>query len=275
MSCRLRGTVSPEHLVILAVIQGLTEFLPVSSSGHLNLVHLLTDFPDEGPVIDVAVHVGSLLAVFAYFWRDMIFLLGGARDVVTMRVSTPAARLLLLLVLASVPVMIAGAVMLATGMVHAVRSLHVIAWTTVIFALVLWACDRLGGLRRTVAGSRISDAIVIGLAQCLALIPGVSRSGICMSAARGLGFERTEAARYAMLLAIPAILASGAGTLLNVTWAGDTGILRDAVIAGALSAVAAFVAIAFMMALLRRVSMLPFVVYRLALGIVLLWFAYA
>lgn len=266
---------SPEHLVILAVIQGVTEFLPVSSSGHLNLVHLLTGFPDEGPVIDVAVHVGSLLAVFAYFWRDVVYLLGGLRDVAMARLSTPAARLLLLLAAASLPVMVAGAVMLFTGWIHAVRSLEVIAWTTVIFALVLWACDRLGSLRRTVAGSRISDALVIGLAQCLALIPGVSRSGICMSAARAMGFERTEAARYALLLAIPAILASGAGTLIDVTWTGDTAILRDAAIAGALSAVAAFAAIAFMMALLRRVSMMPFVVYRLALGVVLLWFAYA
>jgi undecaprenyl-diphosphatase len=267
--------VSPEHLVLLAIIQGVTEFLPVSSSGHLNLVHLLTDMPDQGPVMDVAVHVGSLLAVFVYFWRDMLYLLGGARDVVTGRWSTHAARLLALLALASVPVVIAGGLMLASGLIHAVRSLEVIAWTTVVFGLVLWACDRLGRLHKTVQGSRLSDALVIGLAQCLALIPGVSRSGICMSAARAIGFERTEAARYAMLLAIPAIVASGAGTLLDVAWTGDGDVLREAVIAGALSAVAAFLSIWFMIALLRRVSMLPFVIYRLALGVVLMWFVYA
>lgn len=266
---------SPEHLFILAVIQGLTEFLPVSSSGHLNLVHLMTELPDEGPVIDVAVHVGSLLAVIAYFWRDMLYLLAGVRDVAAMRLATPAARLLLNLAFATIPLMAFGFLMLVTGVVDLVRSLEIIAWMTIIFGVVLWLCDRFGTLKRNVEASRISDALVIGLAQCLALIPGVSRSGIAMSAARAMGFDRTEAARYAMLLAIPAILASGAGTALTMRQSVTPELARDALIAGALSAVAAFVSIAFMMALLRRVSMAPFVIYRLVLGVVLLWFAYA
>ncbi len=266
---------SPEHLVLLAVVQGITEFLPVSSSGHLNLVHLLTNLPDEGPVIDVAVHVGSLVAVFVYFWRDVLYLLGGLRDVVLMRFSTPAARLLLLLALASVPLVIVGGLILLTGSLDYLRNLKVIAWTTVIFGIVLYLCDRFGGLTRTVEGSKATDALVIGLAQCIALIPGVSRSGIAMSAGRALGFERTEAARYATLLAIPAILASGAGTALSVRATATPELIADALLAGALSAVAAFLAIWFMMALLKRVSMTPFVVYRMLLGVLLLWLAYA
>jgi undecaprenyl-diphosphatase len=266
--------VTADQLVVLAIIQGLTEFLPVSSSGHLNLVHLLTNYPDEGPAIDVAIHVGSLVAVMAYFWRDMLYLLGGLRDLVLLR-STSARHLILLLILASVPLAIVGFIMLKTGLVEAVRSVEVIAWTTIIFALVLWACDAIGRRTRIFADIGISDAVWVGLSQCLALIPGVSRSGITMSAGRALGFERTEAARFSMVLAIPAILATGAGTALEMSGDQAAIIAGDALAAAALSAIAAFASIWFMMALLRRMSMMPFVVYRLALGVVLLWVAYA
>jgi undecaprenyl-diphosphatase len=266
--------VTADQLVVLAIIQGLTEFLPVSSSGHLNLLHLLTNYPDEGPAIDVAIHVGSLVAVMAYFWRDMLFLLSGLRDVVFFRRSE-AARLILLLALASVPLAIVGFIMLKSGLVDAVRSLEVIAWTTIIFGLVLWACDAIGSRTRAFSQIGIPDAVWVGLAQCVALIPGVSRSGITMSAARALGFERTEAARFSMLLAIPAILATGAGVAMDLKDGQAAIIAGDALAAAGLSAVAAFISIWFMMALLRRTSMTPFVIYRLALGVVLLWLAYA
>ncbi|MEJ8570852.1 undecaprenyl-diphosphate phosphatase [Microbaculum marinum] len=262
-----------DQLVVLAIIQGLTEFLPVSSSGHLNLLHLLTTYPDEGPAIDVAIHVGSLVAVMAYFWRDMLYLIGGLRDLVLFR-ATSARRLILLLILASVPLAIVGFVMIETGLVDAVRSLEVIAWTTIVFALVLWACDALGSRAKIFSDIGISDAVWVGLAQCIALIPGVSRSGITMSAARALGFERTEAARFSMVLAIPAILATGAGTALTMSGDQAAIIAGDALVAAALSAVAAFASIWFMMALLKRTSMMPFVLYRLAMGVVLLWVLY-
>lgn len=263
-----------DQLVVLAVVQGLTEFLPVSSSGHLNLVHLLTDYPDQGVAIDVAIHIGSLVAVVVYYWRDMLFLLGGLRDVATFR-RTEAARLLLLLALASVPLVVVGFVMVKTGLVEAVRSIEVIAWTTVIFGLVLWACDRLGATDRAFAGSRVADAVWVGLAQCIALIPGASRAGITMSAARALGYERTEAARFSLLLSIPAILAAGAGTALELDNGAAQLVSAEALTAAALSAIAAFVSIWFMIALLRRTTMMPFVIYRLMLGVVLMWFAYA
>lgn len=265
---------SADQLVVLAIIQGLTEFLPVSSSGHLNLLHLLTNYPDEGPAIDVAIHVGSLVAVMAYFWRDMLYLLAGLRDVVLLR-RTPAGRLILLLALASVPLAIVGFIMLKTGLVDAVRSLEVIAWTTIIFGLVLWACDAIGSRIKVFSDINVPDAVLVGIAQCIALIPGVSRSGITMSAARALGYERTEAARFSMVLAIPAILATGAGTALEMAGGQGAMIAGDALAAAALSAIAAFASIWFMMALLKRTTMIPFVIYRLALGVILLWLAYA
>ncbi len=262
-----------DQLIILAIVQGLTEFLPVSSSGHLVLVGELMDY-DQGVAIDVAVHLGSLLAVIAYFRRDVAFLLRGAADFIAGRKSE-ARRIVLLLALASIPLVVFGFVLTASGAVDDLRTSEVIAWTTIIFGIVLWLTDRFGGLRRAFGQIGISDAVVVGLAQALALIPGVSRSGITMSAARALGFGRTEAARFALLLSIPAILASGAGVALDLDGGAGDIFSSEALIAAALSAVAAFISIWFMMALLKRVSMTPFVIYRLALGAVLLWIAYA
>jgi len=264
-----------EQLLILAIVQGLTEFLPVSSSGHLELVHILTDYPDQGLVIDVAVHVGSLLAVLVYFHRDVRVLLRGFFDIFRGRPSE-ARRIFLLLALASVPLIVVGFLLVRSGWWDSVRgSLSVIAWMTILFAGVLWLADRYGAQRLVVRDIGIVDAVLVGLAQCLALIPGVSRSGITMSASRALGFRRTEAARFALLLSIPAILASGGGILLDIEGSAASLFSSDALIAAGLSAVAAFFAIAFMMALLRRVGMTPFVIYRLVLGAVLLWYAYS
>lgn len=261
-----------DQLIILAIVQGLTEFLPVSSSGHLVLVGELMDY-NQGVAIDVAIHLGSLVAVLVYFWRDVGFLLRGVGDVFGAR-RTEARRIFLLLALASVPLVIVGFILSRTGAEEQLRTSEVIGWTTIIFGIVLWLADRYGAQRRSFSNVGIFDAVVVGLAQCLALIPGVSRSGITMSAARGLGFHRTEAARFALLLSIPAILASGAGIALDLGGGASELFSFEAMIAAGLSAVTAFISIWFMMALLKRVGMTPFVLYRLALGAVLLWIAY-
>lgn len=263
-----------EQLLLLAIVQGLTEFLPVSSSGHLNLVHLLTDYPDQGVAIDVAVHVGSLAAVFAYFWRDVLMLSEGVGDLFKNRHS-PARRLVVLLAIASIPLVVVGFMLTTTGWIDSVRdNLVLIAWTTIVFGLLLGLADRYGRQIRSFNTIRVPDAVLVGLAQCLALVPGVSRSGITMTAARGLGFSRLEAARFALLLAIPAILASAIGTALRQGEDGSSLFSSDALLAAGLAAVAAFLSIWVMMALLKRVGMIPFVVYRVALGAVLLWYAY-
>jgi len=263
-----------EQLLLLAIVQGLTEFLPISSSGHLNLVHLLSDYPDQGVAIDVAVHVGSLLAVFAFFWRDVLRLFGGIVDLFAGR-HTPDRRIVLLLAMASIPLVVLGLVMTLTGWVGSVRdNLALIGWTTIIFGVLLGIADRFGRHIRSFNNVRISDAVLVGLAQCAALVPGVSRSGITMTAARGLGFSRVEAARFALLLAIPAILASGIGTATGLDNGGSSLFSGDAFLAAGLAAVAAFASIWFMMALLKLVGMMPFVVYRVALGVILLWYAY-
>lgn len=157
---------------------------------------------------------------------------------------------------------------------EALRSVEVIGWATIGFGILLYAADRIGGHRLDLAAMRMGPAFAIGLAQVLALIPGTSRSGITMTAARALGFDRPTAARFSMLLSIPAILAAGSALALDVIASGDPLLSRDAILAAALSAVAAFVAIALLMRWLERASFTPFVVYRLILGAGLLLWAY-
>ena len=255
------------HVVVLAIVQGLTEFLPISSSGHLALVPLLADWADQGPLIDVAVHVGSLLAVTVYMWRDVILLLRGGGDLLRWRASREA-RLAGLLLIASVPVFVAGFLLLQSGAVGSLRTIGVIAAANLIFALLLYVSDR-RPTDRGVDDIGFGRAIAIGLAQALALVPGVSRSGVTMTAARFLGVERTEAARFSMLLAIPTILGAGAGAGYEIYRSGDLVLRETALIAAGLSFVTALLAIWGMMAWLRRMTFTPFVAYRVALSALL------
>ena len=262
-----------EQLILLAIIQGLTEFWPVSSSAHLNLVHLLTNWQDQGPLIDVAVHFGSLFAVLIYFWRDVAMLLRACLDLVRARI-TPEVRLLLYLILASVPLMTVGFLVFTSGFYEHLRTIKVIAIANIVFAIVLWWCDRHPPQRRAFRDITWRDALIVGGSQMLAIIPGVSRAGITISAARYLEFERTEAARFSMILSIPAILGLGFGAIFKVYGSGDAALQADAIFVGVLSFFTALLAIWFLMALLRHMTMLPFVIYRLVLGAALLGFVF-
>lgn len=253
-----------EQLVLLAVVQGITEFLPISSSGHLILVPHLTGAADQGPLLDVAVHVGTLGAVMLYLWRDIARMLLGLGRAVRGR-RDPGARLAFQLVLATLPLVAAGYVA-SRYLGDQLRSIEVIAWATLGFGILLWIADRIGMTLRRIEHMSYGSALLIGLSQVLALIPGTSRSGITMTAARLLAFERTDAARFSMLLAIPAITAAGTLAGIDLWRAGDARLTADALLAGGLSLAAALVAIVAMMGWLRRASFLPFVLYRIALG---------
>ena len=262
-----------EQLVILALVQGITEFLPISSSAHLILVPYVTGAADQGPILDVAVHVGTLGAVMLYLWRDIASMLVGLGWMLRGR-AHPGARLALQLIVATVPLVAAGYA--ASRYLGAeLRSVEVIAWATIGFGILLWVVDRAGLTVRKIEHLGYGGALFIGASQVLALIPGTSRSGITMTAARMLGFERSEAARFSMLLAIPAIVAAGTLAGIDLYEAGDARVTADALIAGGLSLVAALVAIVAMMGWLKRASFLPFVLYRIALGTGLLaWIHY-
>lgn len=261
------------HLLMVALVQGITEFLPISSSAHLILVPALTDWPDQGLIIDVAVHVGTLLAVLIYFARDIVGMLWGA-TMLAMGRWTPGGKLALQVVLASIPVVAAGlvlhALILAEG--RDLRLLvQIIAWATLGFGLLLWVADQTSLQVRKVGHLGWRDALIVGCAQALALIPGTSRSGITMTAGRFLGMERAEAARFSMLLSIPTILAAGTVAGVDLYQAGDADLTLGALIAGTLAFLTAWVAIAVLMRWLRRAGFGPFVVYRVVLGLGLLW----
>jgi undecaprenyl-diphosphatase len=258
------------HAVWLALLQGLTEFLPISSSAHLILVPKLLGWTDQGLAFDVAVHVGTLLAVVIYFRSDVMRLLHAWWRSVMRREQTADARLAWLLLLGTLPVAVAG--LLLHDIVEAqLRSPHVIALATIGFGILLWIADLRGRQTRTEREMGVVDVLWIGFAQALALIPGTSRSGITMTAGLALGLTRTAAARFSFLLSIPVILMAGgyeARELVHqagsVPWGA---ILLGTVVA----AISAWLSILLFLRLIERVGMLPFVIYRLLLGCLLLW----
>jgi len=252
------------HIAILALVQGITEFLPVSSSGHLILVPALTGWPDQGLVIDVAVHVGTLGAVALYFRRDLRIMTAGIFRFIRGRRDS-GAKLAGLVIIGTVPAVVAG-YLLNKYYPGGIRGIEIIAWTTLAFGILLYAADQLGMTVRRIEHLRFGDVLIIGLAQALALIPGTSRSGITMTAARFLGFERREAARFSMLLSIPVIIGAGALKGFELYRMGDVQLTSDAFVAGGLAFFAALFTIAILMAWLKRSSFTPFVIYRIALG---------
>jgi undecaprenyl-diphosphatase len=253
------------HLIVLAAVQGVTEFLPISSSGHLVLVPALTGWPDQQLLVDVAVHVGTLLAVVLYFWRDVGQVLVGFYRILRGR-RDHATRLVWLLIIGTVPVVVAGGLLVFFDLTQYLRSPLIIAWTTLGFGLVLLVSDRLFLTVRKLTQMTPGHAAFVGVAQILSLVPGTSRSGITMTAARILGFEREDAARYSMLLSIPTIIAAAALVILDALESGAEGGLGDAVFAGVLAFGFALVSIAALLAWLRRATFTPFAIYRLVLG---------
>lgn len=262
------------NLLLIALIQGVTEFLPVSSSGHLILLPSLTGLGDQGQIIDVAAHVGTLFAVIVYFRSDVWLALRGLLRLAQGKADTAGARLALGLIVATVPVILFGLFLKLTGLSDQMRGITVIGWAMIIFGLVLYWADQSGAAEKTTDDWTIKDAIKMGLWQAIALIPGTSRSGITITAARLLGYTRTDAARISMLMSIPTIIASASLLGLGLIGTTDIGAMRDIGIVIGMSFIAALIALTLMMRLLRAVSYTPYVIYRLGLGVMLLWIAY-
>jgi undecaprenyl-diphosphatase len=304
--------------VVLALVQGVTEFLPISSSGHLVLVPLLTPWADQGILFDIALHVGTLFAVMGYFWRESFQLLGGTGRLFCGQVSHPQTQLVLKLALATVPIVIFA--LLVEGFVAAgARSFLVLGITSIVFGLLLgWADMKAGSLGprqlgaflaiwwprwlapklyRKVAESLLEaarkagprpqektslaelgfwQALVFGLFQALAVIPGTSRSGVCMTAGRLLGFSRAGASRVALVMAIPTIALAGLYSLVStvetgLNWQEDAPTFALGV---GLSFISALAVIHILIKLVNKISFWPFVIYRLALGSMLLMLAF-
>jgi len=258
------------HIIVLAVIQGLTEFLPISSSAHLILPSQVLGWPDQGLAFDVAVHVGTLTAVMWYF-RAEVYRLSAAwiGDTLKGRIGQDSG-LAWAVIAGTVPAGLAG-LLLNDFIATELRSGLVIAASTIGFGLVLWWSDAVGRQTRDLPALTMKDAVIVGLAQALALIPGTSRSGITMTAALFLGLKREAAARFSFLLSIPLILAAGLLKTLELSGQGEATDWSAMVLGAAVSFISAVVCIHLFLKFLERLGMMPFVIYRLLLGLLLLF----
>ncbi len=256
--------------LVLALIQGLTEFLPISSSAHLLLPTLLLGWPDQGLAFDVAVHFGTLLAVVVYFRRDLIDLLAGGFASLASGRLDDHGRELLFLAIATIPALISG--LLINDVMDSLRTVPVLAATTIGFALLLAVADRYSRGTRAAVGSW-QAALFIGCAQAIAPIPGTSRSGITITAGLFLGLSRQAAARFSFLLSIPIIAGAALLKTRELVTAGDAAPWGALLLGVAAAGVSAYLCIAAFLKLVERIGMLPFVVYRVLLGLVLvtLW----
>ena len=261
------------QIIVLALIQGLTEFLPVSSSAHLILGGVAFGWPDQGLVFDVATHLGTLAAVFIYFRHDLLDMARACLRPVRSEADRVHRNMAVYLAIASLPALLVG--FLARDLVEIyLRDVRVIAWMTIGFGLLLWLSDAVGSRQRKLEEITFKSAVFIGFAQALALSPGVSRSGVTITAGRFLGFSPDAAARFSFLLAIPIVAAAGGYGALKVAL-GDAPInWIQFGLAVTFAAAAGWLCIAAFLALLKRVGLMPFVIYRLLLGVVLIWLLY-
>jgi len=260
------------QIVVLALVQGLTEFLPISSSAHLILVPVLSDWPDQGLAFDVVVHLGTLSAVVWYFKKDVVELSVDWTKSCIQKQTVGESRLAWLVILGTIPVGAAG-LLLHDYVDNVLRSPLVIAWATIGFGLLLGLADFVGKNKNTQSEHQLSwkNGIIIGFAQALALIPGTSRSGITMTAGLFAGLTRQGAARFSFLLSIPAILMAGSYKTLKLIQEGNGVDWFSMGLGYALSAISAYVCIHYFLKMLERIGMTPFVIYRVAQGIILLY----
>lgn len=258
------------QIIVLAIVQGFTEFLPISSSGHLVLVPALIGWADQGLAFDVAVHFGTLVAVLAYFHKDVLAILSGLLSMRPGKRISPDAQLGLLVALATIPVGLVG--ITAHDWIEAsLRSPAVIAATTAGFGLLLWLSDALGRKQRDDKSFTASTALLIGCSQIFALIPGTSRSGVTMSAALALGYTRSAAARFSFLLSIPVIVLATLIESIDLVTTGDKIHSKELLIGALFSAVVAYLTIGFFMRFVEKMGMAPFAIYRFILAAILVY----
>ena len=273
MQSTANHVIDTAQAAVLALIQGLTEFLPISSSAHLALIPLLSSWPDQGLAFDCVVHLGSLTAVVTYFRADLARMAAGFAGTITDRSITANhdGYMVWLIGFATIPVGLAGLAfkdVIETDL----RSVTVIGIASILFGLLLWWADVSGKRNKGETAWALRDAMLVGLAQAVALIPGTSRSGITMTAALLLGYSREAAARFSFLLSIPVIvLAGGLKVKEWIEQPGQAAGITELLLGYGLSALSAYLCIHYFLKYLERTGMGPFVVYRVVLGVILLW----
>jgi undecaprenyl-diphosphatase len=258
------------QIVILAIVQGITEFLPISSSGHLVLVPFLFEWVDQGLAFDVAVHFGSLAAVCLFFRKDIASLLSGGVQILGGNIKTPESTMALAITLGTIPAAMAG-LLLASWIEDNLRDPAVIIYTLSGYGIVMALADRFGSRERNISTVGLKDALIIGCAQALALVPGTSRSGVTITAARLLGFDRQDAARFSFLLSAPVILLAAGYKFVQMLMSGVPVAWGQLGLGALIACIVAYASIGFFMRVVTRVGLAPFAFYRLLLAAYILY----
>lgn len=249
------------EILILSVVQGITEFLPISSSSHLILVSKFFVFDNQNLSIDVSLHMGSFLAVLVYFKNDIF-------DFVKNK------ELLFKIIISSFPVMIVGYLLIELNLINQLRNVETIGWMTIVFGIVLYISDKFKCSKKIEKNFNYKSAIIIGVIQILSLVPGVSRSGITISAARILNFERVDSAKISFLLSIPTLAAVSFFGLNNLFMSGDFNFSIINIFSIFLSFFFSLITIKFFLKYVKKFSLNIFVIYRIILGVIILMAAY-
>jgi len=249
------------EILILSIIQGITEFLPISSSSHLILVSEYFDFKNQGLSVDVSLHIGSFLAVIFYFYKDII---NFYRNKI----------LFFKILISSIPIMVIGFFLVETNYIEKIRNIETIGWTTIIFGILLYVSDKFKLEKNIKNDFSFKTAILIGIFQIFSLVPGVSRSGIAITAARILRFERTDAAKISFLLSIPILGAVSFYGIKNIIFSGDFYFSKINLLAVLLSFSFSLITIKFFLKFISKFNLNLFAYYRITLGILLLVLAY-
>lgn len=249
------------EILILSLVQGITEFLPISSSSHLILISDFLDFKNQNLSIDVSLHIGSFIAVLLYFYKDILNFFDNK-------------ILFFKIFISSIPLMIIGFFLVETGFVEKIRNLKVIAWTTVIFGFLLFLSDKFKLDKNIEKNFTMKSAIFIGLFQVLSLIPGVSRSGIAITASRFLNFKRVDAAKISFLLSIPILGAVSLFGLKNLIFSENSYFTVSNLSAILFSFLTSLITIKYFLTYIKKFNLNIFVYYRILLGLILLAIAY-
>ena len=249
------------EIFLLSLVQGITEFLPISSSSHLVIISKYSGFENQNLSIDISLHIGSFLAVITYFYKDIINFIKNK-------------ELFLKIFIASIPVMFFGFFLIETNLIEKLRNIQIIGWTTLVFGILLYVSDKFKLKKIISTDLNYKSAIFIGFFQILSLIPGVSRSGISITAARFLNFKRVEAAKISFLLSIPTLGAVSAFGLKNTFTSQDMNISILNFVSIFFSYIFSLITINYFLKYIKKFSLNIFVIYRILLGLVLLAVAY-
>ncbi|MAI97608.1 MAG: undecaprenyl-diphosphate phosphatase [Rhodobacteraceae bacterium] len=263
------------HIFLVSILQGLTEFLPISSSAHLIILPTIMAVQDQGIIIDISVHLGSLLALLVFFRKDSFSITKGSYYLINFNFKKQEAQLVMQLTFATIPVLIMGFFFKIHDLTTLLRSVEIIGWMMICFGIFLYFADQFGDTTKNVDNWTYRNAIIMGVAQVIALIPGVSRSGITISAARILGYKRYEAIRLSMLMSIPTIVASGALLIPGLIRGSYPISFVELFASFILSFFSALLALFLLVRFLNTLSFTPYIIYRITLGFFLLWLVFS